>query len=75
MSQCDVQGLINATQFLMTGEELMFAMEVPYAPVQEAAVMLTQAKSKGKAAAPDFVLSACKETEHAGWLSVSIWWS
>jgi len=71
MSQCDVQGLINATQFLMTGEELMFAMEVPYAPVQEAALMLTQAKSKGKAVAPDFVLSACKETEHTPDGSVS----
>ena len=48
----------------MTGEELMFTMDVPYNPPQEAPVVLAQAGNTSATVTPDFILHACKETEH-----------
>jgi hypothetical protein len=42
----------------------MFAMDVPYVPVQETSVVLTQAASTSASVKPDFILNSCKETEH-----------
>ena len=67
----DAQALIDDTQTLITGEELMFAMDVPYVPVQEAPVALMQAASTGASVTPDFILNSCRETEHTRDGSVS----
>jgi hypothetical protein len=42
----------------------MFAMDVPYVPVQDAPMVLAQSEKSGTSVAPDFILNSCKETEH-----------
>lgn len=66
MSQTDAQGLLDYAQAVIEGEELMFIMDVPNVPVQEAPIVLAQAATPGAGATPqpDFILKDCQETEH-----------
>jgi hypothetical protein len=61
----DAQGLLDYAQTLITGDELMFTMEVPYVPVQDTPIVLAQAAAPGAGATPqpDYILNTCKETE------------
>ena len=60
----DAQTLIDDVQTLTPGEELMFSMDVPYVPAQEAPIVLAQAGKFSAPVTPDFILSDCQETEH-----------
>jgi VCBS repeat-containing protein len=67
--QTEAQSLFDYAQSLTnTGEELMFIMDVPYTPAQQAPIVLTQAATPGTGATPqpDYILKLCKETESAG---------
>jgi hypothetical protein len=66
------QALINDTQTLITGEELMFAMDVPYVPPQETPVVLAQAGTASASVTPDFIFTDCRETEHTQDGSISL---
>ena len=58
----ELQGLLDHAQTLVTGEELMFAMDMPYVPAQEPTIVIAQAA--GTAVPPvDFILKDCQETQ------------
>ena len=62
----DAQGLLDYTQTLITGEELMFTMDVPSVPAQQTQIVQTQAATTnaGKASRPDYILKDCTEVEN-----------
>lgn len=71
----NVQGLLNYTQSVIeTGDELMFAINIPYVPVQETSIVLAEATisrtSPNTLTAdgnqkPDYILNDCQEfTNH-----------
>lgn len=66
--QSEAQGVIDYTQTLIEGEELMFIMDVPVVPAQEAPIVLAQAATPtaGTTPQPDFILQTCGETESTG---------
>ena len=66
--QSEAQGLLDYTQTLIEGEELMFIMDVPSIPAQETPIVLAQAvaPATGTTPQPDYILNACKETESTG---------
>jgi len=86
--QTEAQGLLDYAQSLTnTGDELMFIMDVPYAPAQQTPIVLAQAATPvaGSTLQPDYILKQCQETEStgdprsamrsvdpAGWLAVYI---
>jgi VCBS repeat-containing protein len=61
------QPLLDYAQTLITGEELMFTMDVPYVPAQETTISLAQADAPaGATPQPDFILKECQQTESSG---------
>ena len=62
--QADAQGLLDYAQNLITGEELMFIMDVPYAPAQQTPIVLTQTAVGSTTPPAGFILNECQETEH-----------
>jgi hypothetical protein len=66
--QNDAQGVVDYTQTLIEGEELMFTMDVPYVPAQETPIVLAQADaaSAGATPQPDYLLKVCDETMSTG---------
>jgi hypothetical protein len=58
------QALLDYTQTLITGEELMFIMDVPYVPAYDTPIVLAQADTAGATPPADFILNACQETYH-----------
>ncbi len=66
-AQADAQSLLDYTQSIITGEELMFIMDVPSVPPQETPIVLAQAGSMATTVPlPDYLLKECQETEHTG---------
>ncbi len=67
-AQTAAQDLLDFTQTILQGEELMFTMDIPAVPAQEAPVVLVQADTTGDGAIsqPDFILKECQETESTG---------
>ena len=66
--QTEAQALLDYSQTLITGDELMFIMDMPYVPVQETPIVLAQAATPGTTATPqpDYVLTECVQTESTG---------
>ncbi|MEO7622036.1 MAG: matrixin family metalloprotease, partial [Gallionella sp.] len=66
--QTDAQRLWDYAQDIITGEELMFTMDVPYVPVQDTPILLVQAATPGAGATPqpDYLLKDCQETTSVG---------
>jgi hypothetical protein len=63
----DPQNLLDYALTLITGEELMFTMDVPYVPAQETLIVLAQADTTaGSTPLPDFILKECQQTESTG---------
>ncbi len=60
--QADAQGLLDYTQTLITGEELMFIMDVPSVPAQQTLIVLAQTATPATPQ-PDYILKGCQETE------------
>jgi hypothetical protein len=58
--------LLDYTQAIITGEELMFTLDMPYTPPQGAPIVLAQAAAAGSTPQPDYMLNACKETTSTG---------
>ena len=58
------QALFDYTQTLITGDELMFTMDVPYVPPQDAPIVLAQATNTSSP--PDYLLKTCDEVPTAG---------
>jgi VCBS repeat-containing protein len=56
--------VLDYAQTLITGEELMFIMDVPYVPAQDAPVVLAQADAAGAIPPADYILKDCQETFH-----------
>ncbi|MBI5429000.1 MAG: matrixin family metalloprotease [Nitrosomonadales bacterium] len=78
--QTAAQGLLDYALTLITGEELMFTMEVPYVPVHDTPIVLAQAAVPGDGTStqqPDYLLKTCDEfssgggglVDPAGWLA------
>lgn len=67
-TQTDTQGLLDYTQSIIQGEELMFIMDVPAAPAQQTPIVLVQADTSGAGTTPqpNYILKYCKETESGG---------
>ena len=72
---CGVSGLFQSDfkenpslARLTAGEELMFSMDVPYVPPQEAPIVLAQAAApaSGVIPQPDYILNTCTETTSTG---------
>lgn len=61
-----LQSLLDYTQTLIEGEELMFIMDVPYVPSQETPIVLAQAAAPAGTPQPDYILNYCKETQSTG---------
>lgn len=67
--QTEAQSLLDYSQTLITGDELMFIMDVPNVPAQETPIVLAQASSASTVGAtlpPDYLLTTCKQTESTG---------
>ena len=65
--QTDSQGLLDYAQSIVQGEELMFIMDVPAAPVQETPIVLAQTDTTGASPLqPDYILKYCTETASTG---------
>jgi hypothetical protein len=65
-AQPDAQPLVDYAQSIITGEELMFIMEVPPAPPQETPIVLAQTgATTGTTPQPDYILRDCQKTEHS----------
>jgi hypothetical protein len=64
--QTDAQVLLDYTQSLITGEELMFTMDMPYVPPQETPIVLAQASAPAATPQPNYILNDCQETESTG---------
>lgn len=66
--QTAVQELLDYANNITTGDELMFTMDVPYIPVQDAPIVLAQtaAPAAGSTPQPDFILKDCQQTESTG---------
>jgi hypothetical protein len=66
--QTEAQSLLDYSQTLITGDELMFIMDVPYIPVQETPIVLAQAATPSTAATPqpDYLLKECQQIESTG---------
>ena len=65
------QGLVDYAQTITNkGEEIMFIMDVPYVPAQDAPMVLAQAAVNSGAGRrtrqPDYLLKVCQETESTG---------
>ncbi len=52
----------------LTGDELMFIMDVPVVPAQDTPIVLAQVSTSGTAATPqpDFILKDCQQTPSTG---------
>jgi hypothetical protein len=63
-SNGDSQAVLDYAQTLITGEELMFIMDVPYVPAQDAPIVLAQADAASVTPPADYILKDCQETFH-----------
>jgi len=70
--QTEALALFDYSQTLITGEEFMFIMDVPYVPPQAAPVVLVQASDTSSQ--PDYLLKTCDEVPSAGGGSYSNEW-
>jgi hypothetical protein len=59
--QIAAQGLLDYTQNIIEGEELMFVMDVPSVPAQQTPIVLAQAATP-TTPQPDYILKSCEET-------------
>ena len=59
----DAQALSDYAQIQTIGDELMFTMDIPSVPVQEASWVLAQAPVANVTPAVDFLFKACEETQ------------
>jgi hypothetical protein len=59
--QTAAQGLLDYTSTLITGEELMFTMDVPSVPAQQTPVVIAQAATPASPQS-DYILKACQES-------------
>jgi hypothetical protein len=64
--QADVQGLLDYSQTLIEGEELMFIMDVPAVPPQQTPIVLAQAGTPGVTPQFDYILKDCQDTQSTG---------
>ncbi|MEO7623027.1 MAG: hypothetical protein ABIS30_08155 [Gallionella sp.] len=64
--QSAAQGLLDYTQTLITGDELMFTLDVPVVPAQQTPIVLAQSATPAAAPQPDFILKDCQETMSIG---------
>jgi hypothetical protein len=64
MQEANVAALLRALQSLMEMEEIMFTIDVPYVPVEEAPIVLAQATAQNQQPQPDYILRSCTETMH-----------
>jgi len=63
-SQADAQALQDYAQAIITGEELMFILDVPAVPPQDTHIVVVQASTATAAPQADYILKTCQETEH-----------
>jgi hypothetical protein len=63
--QTEAQAMLDYSQTLITGDELMFTMDVPYVPVQDTPIVLAQAATPA-VPQPDFLLKECQQTPSTG---------
>ena len=67
--QTEAQSLLDYSQTLITGDELMFIMDVPTIPAQQTPIVLAQATSgsaAGTTLQPDYILKDCQQTPSTG---------
>ncbi|MEO7928033.1 MAG: hypothetical protein ABIR09_01930, partial [Gallionella sp.] len=66
--QTEAQELLDYTQTLITGDELMFTMDVPAVPAQQTPIVLAQSATPAAESTPqfNFILKDCQETESSG---------
>jgi VCBS repeat-containing protein len=63
--QTAAHGLLDYAQNITTGEELMFTMDVPSVPAQQAPIVLVQAAAPATAQ-PNYIFKFCTETLSTG---------
>jgi hypothetical protein len=61
----EVTVLMGAVRSFIEMEEIMFTIDVPYAPIEEAPIVLTQTSAEKQQPQPDYILKSCTEKEHA----------
>ena len=64
--QTETHSLLDYSQTLITGDELMFIMDVPVVPAQQTPIVLAQAAAPAATPQPDYLLTGCAETESTG---------